>query len=118
MASSFALQWLKQPLLQLSRWCAALRPGGALVLAVPCSGSFQIWHQAAERAGVPCSALPLPDANDLIAASKQNWVLPEEADYQLVNVSKSRLLPPKQLLGPDQVSDGDELEVQPFHQHG
>lgn len=57
-------------------------------------------------------------ANDLIAASKQNWVLPEEADYQLVNVTKGRLLPPKQFLEAEHVSDGDELEVQPFHQHG
>jgi malonyl-CoA O-methyltransferase len=69
LASSFALQWLEQPALQLSHWCAALRPGGALLLAVPCSGSFQIWHQAAARAGVPCTALPLPDAQDLIEAA-------------------------------------------------
>ncbi len=66
LASSFALQWLEQPTLQLSRWCKALRPGGALVLAVPCSGSFQIWHHTAERAGVPCSALPLPDPTTLL----------------------------------------------------
>ena len=57
-------------------------------------------------------------ANDLIAASKQNWVLPEDADYQLVNITKGRLLSPKQVLNPEQVADGDELEVQPFHQHG
>ena len=57
-------------------------------------------------------------ANDLIAASKQNWVLPEDADYQLVNITKGRLLSPKQVLTPEQDADGDELEVQPFHQHG
>ncbi|MEY3545466.1 MAG: hypothetical protein RLZZ247_1623 [Cyanobacteriota bacterium] len=62
LASSFALQWLEQPEQQVSRWCDALRPGGALLLAVPCSGSFRIWHQAAAAAGVPCTALPLPDA--------------------------------------------------------
>lgn len=78
LASSFALQWLQQPPLQLSRWCAALRPGGALLLAVPCSGSFQIWHQAAQRAGVPCSALPLPDANDLIAAAAGQLLLHQQ----------------------------------------
>ena len=69
LASSFALQWLEQPALQLGRWCEALRPGGALLLAAPCSGSFQIWHQAAERAAVPCSALPLPEAEALIDAA-------------------------------------------------
>ena len=62
LASSFALQWLEQPAQQVTRWCNALRPDGALLLAVPCRGSFQIWHQAAAAAGVPCTALPLPDA--------------------------------------------------------
>lgn len=66
LASSFALQWLEQPEQQLNHWCEALRPGGALLLAVPCRGSFRIWHQAAEAAGVPCTALPLPDAEALI----------------------------------------------------
>ncbi len=66
LASSFALQWLEQPEQQLSSWCAALRPGGALLLAVPCRGSFQIWHQTAEQAGIPCTALPLPDAQALL----------------------------------------------------
>ena len=65
LASSFALQWLEQPEQQLHRWCEALRPGGALLLAVPCRGSFRIWHQAADAAGVPCTALPLPDALEL-----------------------------------------------------
>jgi len=62
LASSFALQWLEQPAQQVTRWCDALRPDGALLLAVPCRGSFRIWHQAAAAAGVPCTALPLPDA--------------------------------------------------------
>jgi len=35
------------------------------VLAVPCRSSFRIWHQAADAAGVPCTALPLPDALEL-----------------------------------------------------
>ena len=75
LASSFALQWLEQPSLQLSRWCETLRPGGALLLAVPCSGSFQIWHQAAERAAVPCSALPLPQAQALIDTAANHLAL-------------------------------------------
>jgi malonyl-CoA O-methyltransferase len=65
LASSFALQWLEQPEQQLHCWCEALQPGGALLLAVPCRGSFHIWHQAADAAGVPCTALPLPDALEL-----------------------------------------------------
>jgi malonyl-CoA O-methyltransferase len=38
---------------------------------VPTSGSFPQWHRAAAAAGVPCTALDLPDAEALLAASAQ-----------------------------------------------
>jgi malonyl-CoA O-methyltransferase len=66
LASSFALQWLEHPDQALEQWCQSLRPGGSLALAVPCSGSFQLWHQAAEHAAVPCTALELPCADSLL----------------------------------------------------
>ena len=66
LASSCALQWLEQPEWQLERWCKALGSGGVLALAVPCSGSFPIWVEAAARAAVPCTALELPSASRLI----------------------------------------------------
>lgn len=69
LVSSFALQWLQEPTQQLQRWCTALRPGGWLVLAVPTAGSFPEWRQAAVTAGVPCTALPLPEAQQLIHAA-------------------------------------------------
>jgi malonyl-CoA O-methyltransferase len=69
LCSSFALQWLPQPARQLRHWCETLQPGGWLVLAVPTAGSFPEWHAAAARAGVPCTALPLPPAEGLIAAT-------------------------------------------------
>lgn len=69
LASSFALQWLRQPAAVLSQWCRSLRPGGWLVLAVPTAGSFPQWRDAAERSGVPCSALPLPEADALLDAA-------------------------------------------------
>ena len=75
LASSFALQWLEQPAQQLEQWCQALQPGGALALAVPCSGSFALWAQAAAEAGVPHTALELPDANALIATAEP-WLEP------------------------------------------
>ena len=70
LASSFALQWLEQPQLQLERWASHLAPGGWLVLAVPCALSFQQWRLAAERAGVPYTGLALPQADGLIAAAQ------------------------------------------------
>lgn len=69
LVSSFALQWLQEPAQQLQRWCTALCPGGWLVLAVPTAGSFPEWRQAAAAAGVPCTALPLPEAQQLIHAA-------------------------------------------------
>ncbi|CAK6694604.1 SAM-dependent methyltransferase [Synechococcus sp. CBW1107] len=75
LASSFALQWLEQPVVQLRHWCDALRGGGALLLAVPCQGSFSLWHQAAEQADVPCTALALPEATQLIEATQPSLQL-------------------------------------------
>ncbi len=75
LASSFALQWLEQPQLQLDRWASQLARGGWLVLAVPCSASFQQWRQAAERARVPFTGLALPDASGLIEAAERQLQL-------------------------------------------
>jgi malonyl-CoA O-methyltransferase len=71
LTSSFALQWLDAPASQLQHWCGQLQPGGWLALAVPTSGSFPQWHRAAAAAGVPCTALPLPDAEALLTAATQ-----------------------------------------------
>lgn len=71
LCSSFALQWLADPLLQLRRWCCSLAPGGWLALAVPTAGSFPEWHLAAARAAVACTALPLPEAASLESVARQ-----------------------------------------------
>ena len=68
LVSSFALQWLEAPPRELERWGRALAPGGWLALAVPVRGSFPQWRQAAVAAGVPCTALELPDADALVGA--------------------------------------------------
>ncbi len=77
LASSFALQWLDQPERQLGLWCDQLQAGGWLILGLPTSGSFPLWHQAAERAGVPCTALELPGATGLIACAQERLELKE-----------------------------------------
>ena len=69
LASSFALQWLEQPPQRLQEWCRQLQSGGWLVLAVPTAASFPQWRQAAAAAGVPCTALPLPETDLLINAA-------------------------------------------------
>ena len=71
LASSFSLQWLEAPTRQLRGWAEALAPAGWLVLAVPCAGSFPQWRRAAAAAAVPCTALDLPVAHELVAAAGQ-----------------------------------------------
>jgi malonyl-CoA O-methyltransferase len=73
LASSFALHWLERPAAQLEHWCSRLAAGGWLVLAVPTAASFPQWHRAAAAAGVPCTALPLPAAADLVAVAER-WL--------------------------------------------
>lgn len=75
LASSFALHWLNDPVEQLEHWCRNLRPAGWLALALPTSGSFPQWRQAAACAGVACTALPLPEATALVEAAGQQLVL-------------------------------------------
>ncbi|MEB3234565.1 MAG: methyltransferase [Cyanobacteriota bacterium] len=67
--SSFSLHWLRDPAERLQQWAASLQPGGWLQLAVPVAGSFPQWQLAAQRAGVPCTARPLPEAGDLVEAA-------------------------------------------------
>jgi malonyl-CoA O-methyltransferase len=68
LVSSFALQWLEDPAVQLHHWCRSLRCGGWLAVAVPTAGSLPQWRRAAWLADVPCTALDLPEADGLIAA--------------------------------------------------
>jgi malonyl-CoA O-methyltransferase len=75
--SSFALQWLDEPLKQLRHWRQRLAPNGWLAIAVPVAGSLQGWQQASQIAGVPCSALPLP------AAAELRHTLAEHAQLQI-----------------------------------
>ena len=79
LASSFALQWLEAPAEALRHWGEALAPGGWLLLSVPTAGSFPEWRQAAQLSGLPCSALPLPAADALLAAACEAGLEPLQA---------------------------------------
>lgn len=50
---------------------------------------------------------------DIIQGAVDNWALPADTDYSLVNVSTGKLLSPRDLLDHDKVKSGDVLEVQP-----
>ncbi len=49
---------------------------------------------------------------DLIQTAADNWALPADTDYALVNVTTGKVISPQSALA-DVVSQGDLLEVQP-----
>ena len=50
---------------------------------------------------------------DVIQAAVDNWSLPADTDYSLVNASSGKAIVPSQGLSEDIVKDGNILEVQP-----
>jgi hypothetical protein len=50
---------------------------------------------------------------DVIQAAVDNWALPADTDYTLVNTSSGKSILPTQGLAAASVKDGDILEVQP-----
>ena len=70
-ASSFVLHWLNKPEERLKEWFSALAPGGWLAISCPIRGSFPEWHDAATKANVKCTALPLPSQNSLLNGINQ-----------------------------------------------
>lgn len=74
-ASSFALQWLPDPIASLQCWQAALLPGGWLLIAVPTAGSFQVWRQLCEQLQIPFTGHPLPEAAELQAVLSRSGQL-------------------------------------------
>jgi hypothetical protein len=56
----------------------------------------------------------LMTVTDILNASRDNWKLPGDVEYQLVNLRTGKQLLPDARLGADQVADGDELVVNPM----
>jgi hypothetical protein len=50
---------------------------------------------------------------DVIQAAVDNWSLPSDTDYSLVNTSSGKSIIPSQVLSEDIVKDENILEVQP-----
>jgi hypothetical protein len=50
---------------------------------------------------------------DVIQGAVDNWSLPADTDYSLVNVTTGKVLAPRAPLDRDSVREGDVLEVQP-----
>lgn len=50
---------------------------------------------------------------DVIQAAVDNWKMPTDTDYSLVNTTSGKAIVPTQALSEDVVKDGNVLEVQP-----
>ena len=50
---------------------------------------------------------------DVIQAAVQNWAMPVDTDYTLVNIATGKAILPTQALSEGVVDDGNVLEVQP-----
>jgi len=50
---------------------------------------------------------------DIIQAAVDNWSMPSDTDYSLVNTTSGKAVLPSQTLSEDVVTDGNILEVQP-----
>lgn len=50
---------------------------------------------------------------DVIQAAVDNWAMPTDTDYTLVNTSTGKSILPTQALTADIVDEGNVLEVQP-----
>jgi len=63
--SALAVQWLADPLASIENLALALKPRGKLVLSFLGAGSFPEWEQATQALGLPYTANPLPDAQQV-----------------------------------------------------
>lgn len=52
--------------------------------------------------------------SDVIQASVDNWSLPTDTDYSLVNISSGKTIVPNATLSASGIKNGDVLEVQPI----
>lgn len=50
---------------------------------------------------------------DVIQASVDNWSLPTDTDYSLVNTTSGKTITPNSTLGDSNIKDGEVLEIQP-----
>ena len=55
---------------------------------------------------------------DLVKTSRKQWSLRMGLDFQVANLTRGRQLLPNEILGTDNVRDGDVLILQPLATHG
>lgn len=76
--SNFAAQWFCNTSIGLEKLCRLLLPGGLLLVAFPGNHSFPEWYDRCLELGLPFTANPLPDVEEVVIKLS---VGPYQIDY-------------------------------------
>lgn len=64
--SNFAAQWFSDTALGLEKLTSLLKPNGLLLCAFPGNHSFEEWYKNCIELGLPFTANPLPDVEEIV----------------------------------------------------
>ena len=92
LASSFVLHWLNNPHKQLKEWLNSLSVDGWMALAIPIKGSFPEWYEAADKAGLTCTALDLLSHDSLIGVVPNQSIIYNRIEVVKQNAEKATSL--------------------------
>lgn len=76
--SGFTAQWFKDPAKTLAQWLEVTKPGGLLLASFPGNESFPQWKAKCEELGLPFTANPLPDVEEMVVKMSLG---PAQVDY-------------------------------------
>ena len=76
--SNFLLHWLKHPAETVAKILPSLKPGGLLLVSFPGDESFQQWRKNCLDLGLPFTANPLPDLEEIVIKLSMG---PVKVDY-------------------------------------
>ncbi len=76
--SNFAAQWFTDTAIGLENLTKMLNPGGLLLTAFPGNHSFMEWYECCLELGLPYTANPLPDVEEVVVKLSLN---PVQVDY-------------------------------------
>ncbi|MEX0721313.1 MAG: methyltransferase domain-containing protein [Balneolaceae bacterium] len=76
--SNFAAQWFEDTSLGLGKLSEAIKPGGLLLCSFPGNHSFPQWYENCLELGLPHTANPLPDVEEVVVKLSMG---PQQIDY-------------------------------------
>lgn len=84
--SNFLAHWLKDPALTLGQWLEAIKPGGLMLVSFPGKESFPEWKNRCHELGLPFTANPLPDVEEIVVKMSLG---PSQVDYYEDTVTRT-----------------------------